>query len=139
MPRRAIQFTAANVHCSEAIDREIVQVNFDTMDSNFDEVERTSPYLLISANFEFGDKIQVEFHDGEDYSGDILCRIDLWRHRVLVFSERGHEFNIAFELSDDPFGELREYLKILQGSDCFRGEHVTDAIPTRERGPRKPA
>ena len=120
MPSRRIEFTAATVECSEAIDWEIVQVNFDTMDSGFDEENRTSPYLMISANFEFSSRVQIEYHDGEDYAGDSLDRIQLWRRRVLAFSDRGHEFDIAFELSDDAFLELRQYLKVLLRTDCFQ-------------------
>ena len=120
MPPRRIQFTAATVECSEAIDWEIVQVIFDTMDSSFKEENRTSPYLMISANFEFSDGIQIEYHDGEDYAGDSLGRIDLWRNRVVAISGCGHEFDIAFELTDDAFAQLREYLKVLLRSDCFR-------------------
>jgi hypothetical protein len=96
MPRSKIQFTAATVQCSEAIDWEIVQVNFDTMDSTFDEENRTTPYLLISANFEFSKRVQIEYHDGKDYAGDSLNRIDLWRDRVFAISGRGCEFDIGF-------------------------------------------
>ena len=120
MSPRGIQFTAATVECSEAIDWEIVQVNFDTMDPGFNEENRISPYLMISANFEFSNSIQIEYHDGEDYAGGSLDRIELWRNRVLAYSGCGHEFDIAFELSDGAFNELREYLKVLLRSDCFR-------------------
>ena len=120
MPRSKIQFTAATVQCSEAIDWEIVQVNFDTMARSFDEENRTTPYLLVSANFEFSERVQIEYHDGKDYAGDSLYRIDLWRNRIFAISGRGFEFDIAFELSEEAFVELREYLKVLQRADCFR-------------------
>ena len=120
MTRKVLQFTATTVESSEAIDWEIVQVNFDTMDPSFDEENRTTPSLLVSANFEFSERVQIEYHDGKDYAGDSLNRIDLWRDRVFAISGRGCEFNIAFELSDEAFAELREYLKVLQRSDCFR-------------------
>ena len=122
MPRSKVQFTAATVYCSEALDWEIVQVTFDTMDSDstFDEEDRTTPYLSISANFEFSDRVQIEYHDGKDYAGDSLNRIELWRNRVFAISGRRCEFDIAFELSDEAFDELREFLKVLQNSDCFR-------------------
>ena len=121
MSDKVFRFTATTVDCSEAIDWEIVQVCFDTEPSDFDETNRTSPYLMISANFEFSGDVQLEFHDGSEYGGDSLGRIDLWRNRALVRSRRNIEFDIDFELSDDAFAELREYLKILQRSDCFRG------------------
>jgi len=116
----SIQFTAATVECSEAIDWEIVQVSFDTMGSDFDEENRTSPYLMVSANFEFSKRVQIDYHDGRDYAGDSLARIDLWRNRVLAVSGRGYEFDIAFEICDGAFSELREYIKVLLRSDCFR-------------------
>ncbi|MFC7339706.1 hypothetical protein ACFQY0_21150 [Haloferula chungangensis] len=90
------------------------------MDSTFNEEGRTSPYLMISANFEFSNRVQVEFHDGSDYAGDWLRRVDLWRTRVLAGSRGGYDFDISFDLSDDAFAELREYLKILLREDCFR-------------------
>jgi hypothetical protein len=120
MSARKFQFTAATVECSDAIEWEIVQVSFDTMNSDFNEENRTSPYLMLCANFEFSRRVQLEYHDGEDYAGDSLDRIQLWRSRVLAFSGRGHEFDITFALSDDAFSELRQYLKVLLHSDCFQ-------------------
>ncbi len=120
MPKKRIHFNAASVECSEAIDWELVQVTFDTEPADFDEENRTSEYLLLSANFEFGDDVQVEFHDGDDYDGDRLEKIDLWRNRAIAVSARGYEFDVKFDLADDAFGELREYLKVLLRSDCFR-------------------
>lgn len=120
MPQRKIHFRASRVECREAIDWEIVQVSFDTMGASFEEESRTTPYLLISANFEFSERVQIEYHDGRDYAGDSLNRIDLCRNRIVAVSGGGCEFEIAFELCDEAFAELREYLKVLQRSDCFR-------------------
>src|SRR6056297_418856 len=120
MSSRRMHFKASRVECSEAIDWQIVQVCFDTVDSDFDEENRTSSYLMLSADFEFNDCVQIEYHDGEDYAGDSLDGIELWRRRVLAFSAGGYEFDIVIELSDDAFIELREYLKVLSHSDCFR-------------------
>ena len=120
MSVKSLHFTATAIKCSEAIDWEIVQVCFDTDPSNADETNRTSPYVLISVNFEFDNQVQIEFHDGRDYGGDILKKIDLWRNRALVISRRARIFDISFDLSDDAFSELREYLKVLMQSDCFR-------------------
>lgn len=120
MSPKKIQFTAATVECSEAIDWEIVQVIFDSVASSFNEDNRTAPYLMISANFEFSQRLQMEYHDGGDYAGERLDRIQLWRSRVLARSGHGHQFDIAFELSGDAFSELRHYLKVLLRSDCFQ-------------------
>jgi hypothetical protein len=85
MPRSKIQFTAAKVRCSEAIDWEIVQVNFDTLEPSVQDEERTSPYLSIFANFEFSERVQIAYLDGMDHEGDSLNRIDLWRNRISRF------------------------------------------------------
>lgn len=120
MSMKRIEFIAATVGCSEALGWEIVQVHFDTMDAEFDEEDRKSPYLILSVNFEFSDDVQIDYHDGEDYGGDSLERIQLWRDRVLVFSGSGREFDVTFELSEDAFTELRHYLKEIVGSDRFQ-------------------
>ena len=120
MSVKTVQFTATTIECSEAIDWEIVQVCFDTRPSSADEEDRTTPYVLISVNFEFDGQVQLEFHDGHDYDGDILSRIDLWRNRAVVLSRSQTKFDICFDLSNDAFAELREYLKVLLHSDCFR-------------------
>ena len=115
-----MRFRAPTVSCSEAIDWEIVRVTFDTEADDFDEENRTSPYLSISANFEFSDAVQIEFHDGDDYSGGYLREVDLWRNKVRVLSRAGDCFEIDFELSDTAFTGLREYLKVLMQVDVSR-------------------
>ena len=120
MLSRRIEFTATTVKCNEATDWEIIQVNFDTVDYGFDEVNRTSPYLMASVCFEFSSNVQIEYYDGKDYSGDSLDRIQLWQHRVLAISGRGHEFDIGFDLSVDAFRQLRQHLRVLLRHDCFQ-------------------
>jgi len=123
MPPRLIQFKAVEVSCNEAMDYEIVQVTFDSVkdDPDADYRERASPYLLLSANFEFDDAVQLEFHDGQaDDGGYSVTEIQLWRDRVRVVSNGGHEFDIGFELSKPAFTRLRRFLKILFRSDCFQ-------------------
>ena len=123
MSRKHVQFRAITVDCSEAMDWEIVRVTFDTEAPDFDEENRTSPYLSISANFEFGDDVQLEFHDESDYNGDSLRKFDLWRSKAIAVSRRGYEFDITFDISENSFRELREFLKVLLRSDCFREEN----------------
>ena len=120
MSKKRIHFNAVTVKCCEAIDWELVQVTFDTEAADFDEENRTSEYLLLSANFEFGNDVQMEFHDGDDYDGDRLEKVDLWRNRAIAVSVRGYECDVRFDLADDAFCELRKYLKVLLRSDCFR-------------------
>jgi len=114
------QFSAVTVECSEAIDWQIVRVTFDTEASDFDEENRASHYLSLSANFEFDEEVQAEFHDGSDYDGDQLRTLDLWRDRVVAITARGYEFAINFDLGNDAFCELRDYLKVLLRSDRFQ-------------------
>ena len=76
---------------------------------------------MVSVNFEFSSQVGMEFFDGNEYKGDNLDRIDLWRNRVLATSKSGYEFDIDFNLSDDAFADLRGYLMIVLCSDCFRG------------------
>lgn len=120
MTKRVIQFTATTVECSEAIDWEIVQITFSTEGTGLGEADLAALYLVISANFEVCDEVQVEFHDEVGGGGDSLEKIDLWRNRVRVISGSGYEFEIDFALSDDAFAKLREYLRVLLRSDCFR-------------------
>jgi len=121
LKNNTLNFRATNVSCSEAIDWEIVRVTFDTVADDFDEDLRCSPFLSLSANFEFSSGIQIEFYD-DDYSGGRLTKIDLWRDRVLACSEAGVVFDISFEISIDSFTELRSYLKVLCRKDCFQGD-----------------
>lgn len=126
MPPRVIQFIATTVDCSEAGDFEIVQVTFDTEEDGPEahgSQERTSPYLLLSVNFEFedDDDVRLEFHDGNDYDGGYgVTRAELWRDRVRVVAQGGPTFEIGFELSEKAFKELRKFLKMVFRTDCFR-------------------
>jgi hypothetical protein len=128
MPQSKIQFTAATVQCSEAIDWEIVQVNFETIDPSFQDENKTTPYLSILANFELSESVQIEYLDGKDHEGDSLNRIDLWRNRIFAISGRGCEFDITFGLSDEEFAELRKYLKVSNVQTGFENERSS---PTR--------
>lgn len=116
-----LSFVASNVSCSEAMDWEIVRVTFDTVADDFDEDLRNSPFLSLNANFELANDVQIEFYD-KDYSGGDLTKIDLWRDRVLAYSEAGLVFDISFEISTDSFTALRSYLKILCRKDCLQGD-----------------
>lgn len=126
MPPRVIQFTATTVDCSEAGGFETVQVTFDTEEDDPEadgSQERTSPYLLLSVNFEFEDDggVRLEFHDGNDYDGGhSVTQAELWRDRVRVVAQEGPAFEIGFELSEKAFKELRKFLKILFRADCLR-------------------
>lgn len=123
MPR-SLRFTATSVTCDEAGDFEIVQVCFDTLDAEADEEKRTSPYLMLSANFEFDDDILIEFHDGCDYDGGGRpAEVALRRERVVVIAEDGDRFEVDLQLSQRGFNRLRRFLKVLMGRDCLDVRH----------------
>ena len=94
-----------------------------------------SPYM-VSVNFEFNSQVGMEFYDGNEYKGDSLDRIDLCRNRVLATSKGGYEFDIAFNIDKDAFAELREYLKILLRSDCYRQASRRAVAPRPRRPPQ---
>ncbi len=120
MPQHRIQFAATEVTCSEAMDWEIIHVSLGVVESGSDVKQAESPYLTISVNFELGRDVGLEFYDGYDYDGDRLDRIELWRNRVFVISNSGHEFDIDLRVSDEVFTQLREYLKTLLRYDSYR-------------------
>ena len=64
-----LAFEASIVSCADAIDGEIQQVKFDTTESNYDETDRRTPYVVIGRNFDFSDAATIEWHDGDDYDG----------------------------------------------------------------------
>ncbi len=126
MPHQSIHFQAISVECDEAMDYEIVRVTFDTVAPNdaeedeemAEETDRSTPYLMLSVNF---DGVRFDFHNGHDYHGGYgVSQITLWRDRVQVIADDDLTFNIGFNLSEKAFKELRNYLKILAGADCFR-------------------
>lgn len=126
---REVQFRAIKVECSEAIDWEIMWVLFDSMEDCPDEGDRTGPYLSASVNFEFGREVSIEFHDGTDYSGGRIMGVDLWRSRVVAVIKGGPAFEIDFELTEQAFGELRNYLTIMIPKRAFRDHCLNDYGP----------
>ena len=119
MDENYIDFTAVTVECEEDLDWEFVQVTFDTQPQTHDEERRITPYLLLSVSFEFDEIVQLEFHDGKNYHGDKLHKLDLWRDRIHVFSRKGFELHIRFDLLEASFLELRKYLEVLSQDVVF--------------------
>ncbi len=112
-----IDFHARQVNCSEAIDWEIVQVAFDSVldgELNDTQSDRKSPYLMIGENFEFSGAPHAEYHDGEDWGGGVgIRKMELRRDMAFVDLKSDFTFSISFELSDERYDELKEYLRIL--------------------------
>ena len=114
---KKIQFFAVEVECSQAIDFELQQVCFDAEPPCMDEEEeedvmnRVHPYFLMSGDFEHSGPDAVEWHDGRDYGGgDFIKSFELSRNRFAAELMNGLIFDVIFEISDEAFFELREYV-----------------------------
>src|SRR6185436_16662039 len=103
------------VDCVDAIDGEILQVTFDTLLPSCDEVERRTPYVLISRNFEFPGSATVEWHDGIDYGGAKIKEMVLKRERVSATLDRKLGLDVTFRISDKKFAKLKSYLESMLG------------------------
>jgi len=104
-------FDASVVSCVDAMDGEILQVNFDTVPTIQDEDGRRTPYVLISRNFEFPDAATIEWHDGQGYDGGgEIVSVILHRDRVSIKLDRGLEIDVGFNLPDKQFAELTSLL-----------------------------
>src|SRR5438046_1480422 len=98
-----LAFDATTVDCADALDGQIIQVDFDTAPHDRDESERATPYVLISRNFEFPDAATIEWHDGHDYGGgaEIIC-VTL-KTRISIRVDRDLDFDVSFRLPDKKF------------------------------------
>jgi hypothetical protein len=115
-----LAFRAKFVSCADAIDGEILQVSFDTKPQSEDEDERSTPYVLLSRNFEFPDSATIEWHDGADYDGGAeIISLALTRDRVLVKLDRDLDIDVNICLSDRRFAQLRSYLRRMLDDGVF--------------------
>jgi hypothetical protein len=124
-----VQFEAHCVECSEVLDWEILQVSLDSIaDPEHDEFEsgRTTPCFGLSVNYEFDDRVQVEFHDGADYGGGSLRSLELWRTRLVAELTQGFAFDISFSVADDIFGDLCLYLGIMLRKTKFHNHSAAE-------------
>ena len=107
-----LAFEAKFVDCSDAIGGEILQVSFDTVSGSHEEDKRSTPYVLISRNFEFPDSATVEWHDGENYdSGAEITSMSLQRNRVSIRLDRDLGFEVSFRVPDKKFAKLKSFLR----------------------------
>jgi len=116
-----LAFDATAVDCAAALDGQIIQVDFDTVRHVRDESERTTPYVLISRNFEFPDRATVEWHDGHGYAGGAeIISVTLKRTRISIRVDRDLDFDVSFRLPDKKFAKLTSYLtRTLENRLCF--------------------
>ncbi len=128
-----VRFTAQSVDCSEAIDWEIVQVCFDSEMPQFDDVDRKTPYLLLSVNHEFDGDVTVEYFAGNNYGGGHLSRFEMGRDHVTVTLAGTAGFEIQFDVSDSDFDNLVYHLERLlpRNARCTNAEQgrAPDASP----------
>lgn len=107
-----LAFHAKFVSCADAIGGKILQVSFETIPAGQDEIERRTPYLQISRNFEFSDSATIEWHDGKDYDrGAEIISMTLRRDRVSIVLDRELDIDVTFRLPDKQFAKLSSFLR----------------------------
>ena|SRR5436190_68500 len=107
-----LAFEAKLVECRDAIGGEHLQVSFDTVSASDDEDERSTPYVLISRNFEFPGTATVEWHDGQEHDGGAeINTMSLQRDRVSIKLNRDLELDVAFRVPDKKFAKLKSFLR----------------------------
>jgi len=113
-----LRFEAKFVSCSDAIGGDILQVSFDTMPENEEEDKRSTPYVLISRNFEFPDSATIEWHDGLDYDGGAkIISITLSRECISIKVDQGLDFDVTFRLPESKFIRLTSFLRRMIDAD----------------------
>jgi hypothetical protein len=109
-----LAFHAKYVSCADAIGGEILQVSFETIPAGQDEIERTTPYVLISRNFEFPGSATIEWHDGKDYDGGAeIISMTLRRDRVSIVLKRELDIDVTFHLPNKQFAKLTSFLRMM--------------------------
>src|SRR6266496_2075860 len=95
-----LAFDARTVDCADALDGEILHVRFDSAVADQEEEERSTPYSLISRNFEFAGPATIEWHDGQKYDGGAkIVSATLRRARISIQVDR----ELNFDVSDEPW------------------------------------
>ncbi len=116
-----LAFDATRIDCAEALGGEILQVSFDTAPEDQDEDQRSTPYVLISRNFEFPDSATIEWYDGRDYDGGAeIVSVTLRRTRITIRIDRELDFEVTFRLPDKKFTKLTSFLRrMMDDRICF--------------------
>ena len=134
-----LSFNAPYVDCTNALDWEIQQVVFDTMNEGADDSEenRDSPYVLISRNFEFPDSASIEWYYGNEYDGGhTIHSAMLQRNQIQINFDDDRIIKILFDLNETRFEELSRYLQnILNGR--LKIEPTINACEPRVLGPQR--
>jgi hypothetical protein len=107
-----IVFDATRIDFADALGGEILQVNFDMAPEDQDEAQRSTPYVLISRNFEVSDSATIEWYDGHDYDGGAeILAVTLKRTRITLCVNRELNFEVTFHLPDKKFKKLTSFLR----------------------------
>jgi hypothetical protein len=116
-----LAFDATRIDCADALGGEILQVNFETVPEDQDEDQRSTPYVLISRNFEFPDSATIEWYDGHDYNGGAeIVTITLRRTCITIRVDQELDFEVTFHLPDNKFKKLTSFLRrIMDDRICF--------------------
>jgi hypothetical protein len=105
-------FDATRIDFADALGGEFLQVNFDTAPEDQDEAQRSTPYVLISRNFEFPDSATIDWYDGHDYYGGAeILAVTLKRTRITLCVNRELNFEVTFHLPDKKFKKLTSFLR----------------------------
>ena len=103
---------ATSIDFADALEGEIRQVIFDTVPEDQDEDQRSTPYILISRNFECPGSATIEWHDGHDYDGGAeILSVTLKRTRITLCVNRELNFEVTFHLPDKKFKKLTSFLR----------------------------
>jgi len=113
-----LQFEAQEVHYSEALGGDLVQVHFQEHsdpDIDYSKKNQIPPPIkgvTISANYEFPpyDSL-VEWCDGEDYNGGLkIKKIELTKTSLTLVLENQFNINVSFKTDDITFKKIQIFL-----------------------------
>jgi len=111
-----LAFDATRIDCVDALGGEILQVSFDTAPEDQDEDQRSTPYILISRNFEFSCSATIEWYDGYDYDGGAeIVTLTLRRTRMTIRVDQKLDFEVTFHLPDKQFNKMTFFLRKMMG------------------------
>jgi hypothetical protein len=118
-----LAFDATRINCADALGGDILQVSFDTVPEDQDEDQRSTPYVLISRNFEFPGSATIEWYDGHDYDGGAeIVSVTLRRTRITIRVDRELDFEVTFHLPDTKFTKLTSFLRrMMDDRICIAG------------------
>lgn len=106
-----IDFHASKVNYTEALDGEIVQVDFEE-EENDDPLNPTKAYLHISASYEFGSRVPVaQWFDGSDEEGgvEVEC-FKVTQNEAEIHLANTRIFRISYEAVPPVINKIRSFL-----------------------------